>query len=218
MHLNTDTKLFLGVGIVTVLLIGVASIFLTRGQATPKLDKPSVDTKVLIREDSESQSTPSARFTLVEFADFQCPSCGSVHPLVKDLLARYKGNLNYVFRHFPLDQHPNAVSAAIASEAAADQDTFWEMHDILFTNQSEWSEESDPNTQFKSYAKELKLNMTKFNKAITEKLHKDKIDRDVSDGKSIGVNSTPTFFLNGQRMTNFADIEKIIKSELAVKK
>lgn len=218
MHLNNDTKFFLGVGIVTVLLIAVASVFLTRGQATPKLDGPTVDTKVLIREDSEIQSTPSARFTLVEFADFQCPSCGSVHPLVKDLLSKYKGNLNYVFRHFPLEQHSNALSAAIASEAAGDQDVFWEMHDILFTNQTEWSEESNPDTQFKSYAKELKLDMTKFNIALKEKLHKDKIDRDVTDGKSIGVNSTPTFFLNGQRMTNFADIEKIIKTELAVKK
>ncbi len=214
MNLNTDTKLFLGIGIITVLLIVAASIFLTRGQKAPTLEGPSVDTKLLVNEKSNTLSTPSATLTLVEFADFQCPSCASAHPLVKALVDKYKNNLNYVFRHFPLDQHKNANAASLAAEAAAEQDKFWEMQDLLFANQSEWSEEKNPNTFFSSYAKELKLDVKKFNNALEKKLYQEKVDADLKDGKSAGVNSTPTFFLNGQRMKNFGDIETIIQSEL----
>ncbi|OGK15476.1 hypothetical protein A2690_03105 [Candidatus Roizmanbacteria bacterium RIFCSPHIGHO2_01_FULL_39_12b] len=214
MNLNTDTKLFLGIGIITVILIVVASIFLTRQQKSPTLEGPSVDTKILVRDDSQIQSTPSARLTLVEFADFQCPACGQAHPLVKGLVEKYKNNLNYVFRHFPLPQHKNGFTASVAAEAAASQNKFWEMQDNLFSNQSEWSDLNDSNAIFKKYAKELGLDTKKFEADLKNKNIKNKINSDTADGKSLGVNSTPTFFLNGQRMQNFGDIETIIKSEI----
>lgn len=211
--MNTDTKLFLGIGVITIIMIAVASIFFTRPKQPVKLSGTTVDKHILIREDSHTQSTSSAKLTLVEFADFQCPSCGTAHPMIKKLLSDYPGKLNYIFRHFPLPQHDNGVVAAIASEAASEQGKFWEMHGALFENQSEWSDEANPNKLFEGYAKELGLDVGKFKKAVADKSHKDKIDRDTADGKSLGVNSTPTFFLNGERMNSFSDIEAIVKSE-----
>src|SRR3989338_2761130 len=118
MNLNTDTKIFLGIGLITVFIIIVASLLLT-GQSKPvTLDNSVYDTKVLVRKDSNIQQFKGAKLTLVEFSDFECPACKTAHPMVNNLLKKYKGKVNFVFRHFPLPQHKQAKLAAQVAESA----------------------------------------------------------------------------------------------------
>lgn len=171
-----------------------------------------------ISEDEWVKGDASASATLVEYSDFQCPACGSYYPVVRQLSEDFGENLRVVYRHFPLISiHPNAVPAARAAEAAGIQEMFWEMHDILFENQSEWSVEKDPEDFFVTYAEELGLDVEKFEEDMNSQEVQDKINQDIVSGNQLGVNATPTFFLNGERIANPAGLEsftQLIQGEL----
>lgn len=140
---------------------------------------------------------------IVEFADFQCPACAAYHPTVKQVLSDNPDTVRYVFKHFPLTfAHPNAEIAAYAAEAAGAQGKFFEMTDLLFTRQQEWSGESNPRALFVEYAQELELDGERFGQDLdNEELHA-VVSANADEGIEIGVNSTPTFFLNGRKLTN----------------
>lgn len=193
----TEGKVFAGLGIVTVIIV-VAGAFLLGGNSTPDKPTPPADSKVLVREDSNIKGPKNAKVTLVEFGDFQCPACGASHPIVKQITEEYKNDVTFVFRHFPLPMHKNAVKAALAAEAAGAQDKFFEMHDLLFENQGEWGESNNPEELFEKYAKELDLDIEKFTAGIKDKKYESKINKDKADGTAVGANSTPTFFINGK--------------------
>lgn len=195
--MSQETKILAGIGIATVLIV-VGGAFFLGGGPTP--DKPTTpaDAKTLIKEDSHKKGPTSAKVTLVEFGDFQCPACGASHPIVKQILEDDKENIQFAYRHFPLPMHKNAVKAALAAEAAGAQGKFFEMHDLLFENQSEWSEENNPEEFFEKYASELDLDLDKFRADMKDKKYEDKINKDKADGNALGVSSTPTFFINGQ--------------------
>lgn len=130
---------------------------------------------------------------LVEYADFECPYCGALAPVLEELRGKYKNDISIIFRHFPLtNHHPFAKLAAIASEAAALQNRFWEMHDALFDNQEYLSEE-----MINVIAKELELDMQKFRKDMNRDVLKDKVELDLKSGLESGVDGTPTLFING---------------------
>src|SRR5690606_29220292 len=117
-----------------------------------------VDQSRLIREHNTMTGSLDAKVTVVEFGDMQCPACASAHPVVKQIINEYGDNpdFNFVFRHFPLSSiHPHAQISAEAVEAAGDQGKFWEMHDLLFTRQSEWASGGNPLDKFVAYAGEL---------------------------------------------------------------
>jgi protein-disulfide isomerase len=203
--MRADLKVFIAVGLITLLLcIGGIWLFTRESQTPPGVP---VDSSLLVRENSHKIATDSATLTLVEFGDFQCPSCGAVHPMVKQLLKDYDQKLNFVYRHFPLSQHPNAFPAAQAAEAASEQGKFWQMYDKLFENQSAWSDASDPLPLFASYAKEIGLNITEFEKAVKANKYTEVITQDQRDGEAAGVNSTPTFYLENQKLDNLTGIE-----------
>lgn len=149
----------------------------------------------------------SSEVVLVEYGDFQCPGCGSLHPRVKTVMEEYKDKVAFVFRNFPLSSiHPNALSAAAAAEAAGLQGKYWEMHNKLFESQSAWSDLSaDKRTDiFVSYAKSLGLNETTFREDLGSENVALKIRFDQALGKSQGANSTPTLFLNGELLSQEA--------------
>lgn len=130
---------------------------------------------------------------LVEYADFECPYCGAATSIMEELREKYKNSISIVFRHFPIsDHHPFARLAAVASEAAALQNKFWEMHDALFDNQDYLSEE----TIF-VIARELGLDMKKFKKDMNSDVLGDKVELDFKGGLESGVEGTPTLFING---------------------
>jgi protein-disulfide isomerase len=155
---------------------------------------------------------------LVEFGDFQCPACGVYHELVKKLLTEMPGKFNFVFRNFPLSQHKNANISSYAAEASGLQGKYWEMHDKLYESQDVWSESSDARSIFEGYAKDIGLNLTQFNKDIDSQKVKDKVQRDLSDGNLIKINSTPSFFLQGIKIENprsYEEFKKAIEDAIA---
>lgn len=159
-----------------------------------------VSADILTRSDSQKILVPNAKVTLVEFADFQCPACRAIHPLVQQILKDYQGKITFVFRNFPLPQHRYAVISAEAAEIAGDQGKFWEMHDAIFEHQDEWANSKSPKNLFIQYAKNLDLNVDEFTKSLNDNKYTDKIGRDKSDGNLANVDSTPTFFVNGQKL------------------
>ncbi|MEK7505326.1 MAG: thioredoxin domain-containing protein [Patescibacteria group bacterium] len=144
---------------------------------------------------------------LIEYSDFQCPACGAYHPVVKQLLQKYEDDIKFVYRHFPLPQHKNARIAAYASEAAGRQGKFFEMHDLLFENQSEWSENLNARSIFSRYAVELGLDEARFASDIDDASIAAIVGDQSASGISLGVNSTPTFFLNGKKLGSPGSLE-----------
>ena len=143
-----------------------------------------------------------APLVLEEFGDYQCPPCGNFYPEVERLRADYGDRLRLVFRQYPLTQaHPNALVAAHAAEAAGQQGKFWEMHDRLFRNQREWSKEGDPRTTFETYARALGLDVARFTRDMGGAEVDARVVADHERAKSLGVTSTPTFFLNGRELS-----------------
>ena len=198
--MSNETKILGGIGIVTLILVVGAAILIGGDSKSATSDEAvKADTKLLVKDNSQKLGSPSAKVTLVEFGDYQCPACGAAHPITKQLLDEYKGDVFFVYRHFPLPSHKNAVIAAQAAEAAGEQGKFWEMHDMLFENQETWSESNKAQDIFVSYAENLELDVAAFTNALNNKDAVEKINADQDDGIKLGVNSTPTFYINGEK-------------------
>lgn len=194
--MSNEAKILTAISVVTLGIVIVAAIMFG-GKSTNDKPEAPVDQKILIREDSNVKGSKDAKVTIVEFGDFQCPACGAAHPVVTQIVGEYEGKVKFVFRNFPLNIHKNAELAAEAAEAAGAQKKFYEMHDMLYDNQADWSESDKALDKFVEYAKELKLDVDKFKKEVQEHKYKEKVQKDLSDGAAAGVNSTPTFYING---------------------
>ena len=152
--------------------------------------------------------SPDKKNILVEYSDFQCPSCKSAHDFLKTVEASGSADFDitkkvtFVYRYFPLYQiHDKAKISAYVAEAAGIQGKFWEMSDLLFDNQQSWSASNDPQNEFfLKYATELKLNIDQFKNDLNSAVVKDRVNSDLKEAEQIGVDSTPTFFLNGQKV------------------
>ena len=144
----------------------------------------------------------NASVTMVEYGDFECPACGAYASLVERLMAESSTTLRIVFRHFPLPQHANAMITAEASEAAAMQGKFWEMYKLIYGHQSDWSDLPDAHAVMNSYAQQIGLDMIKFKADIDSSAVRAAVEDDQAEGVKIGINSTPTFFINGKAITN----------------
>jgi protein-disulfide isomerase len=177
---------------------------------------------VPVSESDHVIGNPNAPVTLVEYSDFQCPACGIYFPIVEKLLSEASSTVKLVYRHFPLSQHIHAEISAQASEAAGLQGKFAEMYRKIFSNQSEWENlktTAESAIVFERYAKEIGLNMAKYSIDINSDAVKKKVADDLAGGIRSGVNSTPTFFINGKAMApvnNYdefkANIEKASQS------
>jgi len=133
-----------------------------------------------------------ARVTVVEYGDFECPICKQAAPAVKLALNRFAGRMRYVFRHFPLEEvHPHALLAAEAAEAAGGQGKFWQMHDLLFDNQSHLK----PN-HLRSYVEKLELDLVRYDADMADELYRQRIREHIEGGSRSGVRATPAFFIN----------------------
>lgn len=141
---------------------------------------------------------------LIEYGDFQCPGCGSAFPTVDKLVEKYEDKIAFVFRNFPLTGiHPNARVAAASAEAAGQQSKFWEMYRLLYENQNSWSNlgTNERTDYFASLADELELNRDQFMADLSSSTINQKINFDLAVGKKAGVDATPTFFLNGEKLS-----------------
>lgn len=206
--MTNEAKILGGLALVTIVIVIGAAIFFGGSQTnTPSQTLPKEKQQFLMRPESNELKAPQAKVTIVEFGDFQCPACGASYPIVTQILKRYKGKVNFVFRHFPLPMHKNAPAAAEAAEAAGAQEKFFPMYDQLYSHQKEWGESMNPNDYFIKYAKILGLDIDKFTKEVKGNVYAAKIQQDVNDGNALNVSATPTFYINNQIQTGFLGSE-----------
>ena len=201
----------IGVIVFTILFLGLGWLMVGRTPTNTPIDLTTTQTDHITGNASSSA-------ILIEYSDFQCPACAGYQPLVNQIKAELGDNLQIIFRHFPLENiHPNSKLAAQASEAAANQNAFWLMHDLLFENQSEWSKLENPTEKFLEFAQNLNLNIDKFTTDLTSKEVIEKINSDYQSGIKAGINSTPSFFINSEKITNpasYKTFKQIIEQKL----
>ncbi|MDT5157881.1 MAG: hypothetical protein QOC61_800 [Acidobacteriota bacterium] len=143
----------------------------------------------------------NAPVTLEEFSDFQCPACGNLEPGLRRVVNDYGARVRLVFRNFPLSMHRYAFLAARAAEAAGQQGKFWEMHDMIYDNQKEWTDSMEPRVQFDAYATRLGLDVQRFKADMEQRQDlAERIKADYARGMSLNVNGTPTIYLNGREL------------------
>lgn len=159
----------------------------------------------------------TARVVIIEYSDFECFSCGAYYSVIKRLKEKFGSEIGFVYRHFPLKIHQNAELSAMAAESAGRQGKFWEMHDLLFENQKNWSKNPHAKEIFIGYAKQLQLNEGQFVNDLGAKDLREKILSSYNEGTSLGITGTPTFFLNGKKILaprTYEEFEKIISEKL----
>jgi protein-disulfide isomerase len=150
-----------------------------------------------------SVATSKGVVTIDEYGDYQCPPCGALHPIIKTLKGEYGDRIQFAFHHFPLTQlHSHALEASSAAAAAGLQGKFWEMHNLLYENQSVWSEVGDFRPILLDFARKIGLDLQRFTRDIDGIQVLTVIQDDSTRGNLLGVNSTPTVFINGQMIAN----------------
>lgn len=191
-------------GIVTVIILVVVGFIIYNNNKS--------------EDGSSSQPTnhvlgENKKVSLVEYGDYQCPACGQYYPIVKQVVEEYKDSVSFQFRNLPLTQmHPNAFAGARAAEAADKQGKFWEMHDLLFTDQASWSKQTNPMDTFQDYASELKMDVTQFKQDYSSSAISGRINADIAAFKKTGAEmGTPTFFIDGKRVQTKADPSEFAK-------
>jgi len=232
-----NLPLLLGTILGTVVLIGIVA-FLFSGPAQAPNEVAIVDQNLLLSNATKATSGAAAQaaaetaegeeptatepaVTVVEFSDFQCPACRAAQPLVNQLKAAYP-EVRLVYRHFPLDQiHPNARLAAQAAEAVVEDGKFWEMHDLLFARQDQWSDIASKDQlieTFSSYAAELEIDKQAFTERIESTEIVEAVQADVAVADQIRVQATPTFYVNGVQTPApqlFATVESLMPQQEA---
>jgi len=164
--------------------------------------------KVPVGPADHAQGPADAPVTLVEYGDYECPHCGHAHPIVKTLRKRFGSQLRFIFRNFPLREiHPNAEAAAETAEFAATQGKFWEMHDLIYENQQDLSDEL-----LSDLTKRLKLDPRELARALEIGEFAERVKTDFSGGVRSGVNGTPTFFINGQRHDADFELNTLVRA------
>jgi protein-disulfide isomerase len=208
-----------------VAIIGIVGTLMYRqsAQTTPPVtqQQPELAEK-LVRPDSPTLGPADAKVTVVEFLDPECEACAEFAPMVKNLVKEFP-QVRFVFRYMPL--HRNAKLAVSYVEAAGEQGKYWEMQDIMFRKQSEWGEihgaapppnRPAPTVVFEKFAAEIGINIGQLKSSANDPKHTAKADRDLADGRSLGVRRTPTFFVNGRTLTTLSEagLRTMINEEL----
>ena len=200
----------------TLLFIVAVAFFFSQWSAAQDKTASEAQANVLLAQTSNSRGPAEAPITIVEFSDLQCPACKAVQPLVKQVWDRYPDKVRLVFRHYPLfSLHQYAQVAAQAAEVVAASGKFWEFHDKLFEKQEEWSNLSSQDAvleAFETYAKDLGIDTTGFKEKILSEDIKARVLKDVADGNSLNISSTPTFYINNKRVPAPQQLMSIVES------
>jgi protein-disulfide isomerase len=210
-------ELRIWIGIIAILIGGLWLLATAVNDSPSSFEPAQIDLPAVSKEDFV-KGDPKAKVTLVEYSDFQCSACGLYFPDIKQLEKDFGNKLFVVYRIFPLIQtHQNSMIASQTAYAANLQGKFWEMHDLLFENQSNWSDSKFAKDIFIGYAKDLGMNLDKFKTDLDAKSTKKFVTDQQTKAVAIGLNSTPTFFVNGTRIQNprgYEAFKKIIQDEI----
>lgn len=213
--MKTETKVLGGILIFSALLLIGAVSLLSLGQKKT-VEETSDQVQNIDYSTGEKIGSDSAKIKLVEYADFQCPACKAFAPTLKQILAENKDSIQFIYKFFPLPLHLNGKPAANFSIYAATEGKFWEAHDKLFETQDAWAALPDPKDYFIKIGKDLGLNEVKLKEALDKNTYYDIMNKTFEEGQNIGVNSTPTLFLNGKKLSfqTFEELQQTIKQTL----
>lgn len=215
-------KFILGIVVSSIILLAGGIWFANRmvNSSDSKNTDVAAENKQLLEvvADDHSKGNPNAPIVLIEYLDLECSVCATYYPLMKDLAEEFGEEVLIVNRYFPLIGHKNAMNASLAVEAASKQGKYFEMHDLLFEKQTEWGgKQFSERGLFDKYALEIGLNMDQFKNDIDSSEVRERVQRDLDSGRDLGVNSTPTFYLAGEKIPNprsLEDFRTLIKAAL----
>ncbi|MGH7158032.1 MAG: DsbA family protein [Candidatus Saccharimonadales bacterium] len=198
--------------IIAAIVVIFSGILLFKGDKTDAPDSSLAASNHVVGENTKG-------VLLIEYGDYECSFCGQYYPIVKQVIDKYQNDIAFQFRNLPLQQnHKNAFVAARAAEAAALQGKFWEMHDLLFQNQSAWAQASNAQPVFEQYAAQLGLDIEKFKADFASPAVNDTINADIAEFRKTGAPmKTPTFFLNGNVIEprSVEEFSQLIDDEIA---
>jgi protein-disulfide isomerase len=192
------------IGFAVILLGALGAMYLARGNAN--IPSPTATAKetvdFIITAEDRVKGPDNAKVTIVEFSDFQCPACKAYYPIVDEVLKAHPNDVRLVYKYFPLTQiHFRALASSYAAESAGLQGKFWEMLPLLFNNQDTWSKQTDTK-EFEKYASGLGLDLAKFKSDMESGSVKDRVQKDLKFGIDLGINGTPSFYINGKKVVN----------------
>lgn len=201
---------------VALLLIALIYVLVTQGEKESASSTGDPSSTPVVRESSHVLDDGGTEaVTVVEFLDFECEACGAFYPVVEELRKKYDGEINYVIRYFPLPGHFNSKNAALAAEAAAQQGRLEDMYHQLFATQTQWGEAQESRADlFRGFAEQLGLDMAAYDEAVADPATAERVELDFNDGQTLGVDSTPTFFVDGEKLQlqRFDDLENAISA------
>lgn len=209
---NSVKATLIAIAVAIVLLIVGLVIALNQKAASAP---PEGEQQQTVRTDSHVlDDGGDGAVTVVEFLDFECEACGAFYPIVEELREKYDGEITYVVRYFPLPGHINSTQAALAAEAAAQQDRFEDMYHRLFDTQAQWGGQAEETPEvFRAFAEDLGLDLAAYDAAIADPATAERVQADKSDGEKLEVSSTPTFFVDGEQLElqKWDDLEQAIE-------
>lgn len=211
-----DKKFLIILAVIVVGLFGL--FFFTRDNKPTNSQSSNTNNKSAVSQHSKGGNATNVE--LFVYGDFQCPVYAQYYPIENAVINKFQNDIKFTFRHFPLDTiHPNARAAHRSAEAAGLQGKFFEMYDLLYQNHDQWASSKDPKSLFESYAKQLGLDINKFNNDFASEQVNNTINADIAEGTSKKVEGTPTFFLNGIKIDNsqiktVEDFTKVIQTEI----
>lgn len=215
MKKSTKVSIAVTAGVALILIL-VVTLAVIRPWETPSVDAQSTE----VLEDNThllDDAGPDAP-VIVEFLDFECEACGAMYPVVEQLRLDYAGEVTFANRYFPIPSHFNSMNAALAVEAAAQQGAYEEMYSLMFETQSAWGEQqTSAATLFRSYADRLELDLDEYDASIADPATQERVEFDFEAGQTLGVEGTPTFFLDGEmlELNSVDDLRSALDAALA---
>ena len=208
-------------GLLALSAAGAGTISTDTGAREGAAADPAANSRMdlLVRPDSHLLGPKgNSGVTFVEFLDFECEGCRAAYPVVEQLRAEYEGRVTFAARYFPMPGHFNAERAARAVEAASQQGEFEGMYHRMYETQEQWGEQQTPQDElFASFARDLGLNMNQFSADYADPATADRVAADVEDGLALGVQGTPTFFVDGKKLEprSYSDLTEALDAALA---
>lgn len=219
MNSNARVALIFSGALVVLIVTAVVVAILQRPAPVVPQTNPETSLPATTNADTHVLSEGSTDIVLVEFLDFECEACGAFYPVVEELRAEYGDRITFAFRYFPLPGHGNSTNAAVAVEAAFRQGALEEMYNRMFETQAQWGEKGAESQApvFRQYAEDLGLDLAQYDADVADPEVLARVQSDFDDGVALGVQSTPTFFLDDRmvELTSFDDLRAAIEAALA---
>lgn len=214
---QSNTGMIAGIIAITLLIFGGLTWAILKAPAEPSGPVAGQEEKLVFNDANDPTIGPANATVVVHMAgDFQCPACRQAELAVKPTIEKYKDRVQFVWKDFPLPFHKNSRLAANVARCAQVQGKFWDMHDKLFAEQLNWSEESNPEPKFIQYAKDLGLNDVALQACVDARSQDQRIADDAAEGNQNRIDRTPTFFINNRRYFTMSPVEWSEKLDAAL--